>query len=78
MATKKTTKPVIKDKTFYAVVPEKHPLKSDIELIIFDSIESAFFDAKDSYDADPSKEKFVVYEIKRKGVVNINVDIKLS
>lgn len=77
MATKKAV-PQKKEEIFYAVIPEKYSPECGNEILVFESIEQAFFDAEHHYEADPSKDKFVVYEIKRKGIVNIKLDIQLS
>lgn len=77
MATKKAT-PQKKEEIFYAVIPEQYPLETNDEITVYKSIEQGFFDAQRQYDVDAGEDKFVIYEIKRKGIVNIKVDIQLS
>lgn len=77
MATKKTVKPPA-DKVFYAVVPNAYSLEDDAEITIFDTIEQAFFNVEQFYDVDPSKDKLNVYEIRKKGTINVKVNVELS
>jgi len=79
MATKKSTTVKKGEELFYAVVPEQYPLENGDEITIFNTIEHGFFDTQDSYhDVDPATDKFFVYEIRKKGVVNVKVDINIS
>jgi len=77
MATKKTVK-APEDQVFYAVIPDKYPIENNEDIKMFTTIEQAFFDAQDAYDIDLSKDKYIVYELKKKGIVNMKVDIELS
>lgn len=76
--TKTTASPVKKEeKSFYAVIPEKYPLENDEDIRIFNSIERAFLIAQDDYDVDPTENKFFVYEIKKKGVVKLDINVQV-
>lgn len=77
MATRKTTTPKKVQDVFYAVIPEKYPIKNNEEIYAFNTIEHAFLDAQEHYDDDPIKANFIVYEIKRRGVVKLNIDVKI-
>lgn len=77
MATKKAV-PQKKEEIFYAVVPNAYSLEDDAEITIFDTIEQAFFNVEQFYDVDPSKDKLNVYEIRKKGTINVKVNVELS
>lgn len=78
MATKRPTPTKKTEQVFYAVIPDKYSPECGDEITVFKSIERAFFDAEHQYDTDPATDKFNVYEIRKKGTVNIKVDITLS
>lgn len=77
MATRKKATPAKTQDVFYTVTPEEYPLKKHEDITLFETIEHAFFDAQECYDGDPTEANFIVYEIKRKGVVKLNIDVKI-
>jgi hypothetical protein len=81
MAKRKTTTPVKKkeeNKTMYIVVPEESVIKNGHDVTVYNSVTEAYYDTQANYDTDPSKDKYVVYEVVRKGYVTVNVDVEIS
>lgn len=79
MATKKST-PVKKqeEQVFYIVTPDTAPLSNMDEVPVFTTVEQAFFDAQENYEAHPSENKFFLYEVKKRGIVNLKIDVQIS
>jgi len=75
MTTKKTTKT---EKSLYIVIPERNELRNGFETSVFNTVDQAYYDAQENYVTDPSEDKYIVYEVIKKGYVKINIDIQIS